>query len=78
MEENLQIVYDRMLAGEAAINSMEGIRITNEGGRIDAEILRQEAEGQEIVKDTLQGMVRIILNNSKGDQGEAGYTGRNR
>ena len=75
MEENLQIIYDRMLAGEAAINSMEGIRITNEGGRIDAEILRQEAEGQrEIVKDTLQGW----LNNPeqfKGDTGEQGIQG---
>ncbi|MFA5527763.1 MAG: hypothetical protein WC996_04035 [Peptostreptococcales bacterium] len=75
LEEPLQIIYDRVLAEEAAMNDREGIRITNEGGRVDAEILRQEAEGQrEIVKDTLQGW----LNNPeqfKGDTGEQGIQG---
>ena len=42
---------------------MEGIRITNEGGRIDAEILRQEAEGQRDCKKTLQGWLNNPKNN---------------
>jgi hypothetical protein len=75
LEEPLQIIYDRMLAEEAAMNDRELIRMANENGRIAAELLREAAEEQrELIKGILQGW----LDNPeqfKGDQGEQGIQG---